>query len=538
MAYRERGRTPEAQRADRASGAQHRATEKPPDRAAAHPILGLQQKVGNQALGRLLRAGVIQAKLRVGQPNDRYEQEADRVAERVLKNNTQSCQRGGDCSGYQEGPSDLVQLKAKKTAPASGRSVPGNLLNHLGPSRPLNAPTRALFERRMGHDFSQVRVHTGEKAAKASRALNAHAFTIGQHIVFGKGNFALGRAEGKKLLAHELTHVIQQDSALGPRVQRAEIDDDPQFCQNLQDVTSRLDAHVNAALSAASSIQDGLDRVEAVYQQLGAGSPFSAIEEWAENLPATHQNRVPIKGTRFRTTENPFLLITGSPSGRRTGSGFVNAWMKGERAIGTLLKVGDQCIGSDKLGHFFQQGRDYFHISVVLNKGDNYARGFGEWLEGIMPSDPEVAAWIREMDDQGWPGFDRLAYNFSFWQGVFGLSTTGVFSRADLAANEAGMEFYKRVYASPNVTFSAQAYINGQWNERVNPSCFGPAMARLLAVNDPEFRRNHLAEMQAAYRSYTERAANTRQGISLSGQDELRRTMRRLLAPYVRRYSC
>ena len=218
--------------------------------------------------------------------------------------------------------------------------------------------------------------------------------------------------------------------------------------------------------------------------------------------------------------------------------GFINAWLKGERAIGTTLKVGNVCIGSDKLSHFFQQGRDYFKISALLGKGDSYAKAFGEWLEGKSPSDPDIQRWIDKMDSNDWPGFDSLKWGFDFWKGVFGLSTTGVFSNADLAANTAGMAFYKRVYASPNVRFSAKAYIAGNWNEVKNPSCFGRKLAPLIAINDPLFLQKHAADINKAWRKYLLKASNTKYGISPTGKKELQRTVEGLLAPYIAKYSC
>src|SRR5207253_648342 len=70
--------------------------------------------------------------------------------------------------------------------------------------------TRSFMEPRFGHDFSQVRVHTDERAAESARSVNALAYTAGQDVVFGGGQYEPGTNEGKKLLAHELTHVVQQ----------------------------------------------------------------------------------------------------------------------------------------------------------------------------------------------------------------------------------------------------------------------------------------------------------------------------------------
>ncbi|RCJ29427.1 hypothetical protein A6770_22105 [Nostoc minutum NIES-26] len=80
------------------------------------------------------------------------------------------------------------------------------------PGQPLEASTRTFMESRFGHDFSRVRVHTDAKAAESALAVNALAYTVEQNVVFGKGQYAPVTTPGKKLLAHELTHVVQQSS--------------------------------------------------------------------------------------------------------------------------------------------------------------------------------------------------------------------------------------------------------------------------------------------------------------------------------------
>jgi hypothetical protein len=83
-----------------------------------------------------------------------------------------------------------------------------------GGEQPLSSSVRAFFEPRFGHDFSQVRVHTDAKATESVRAVNARAFTVGRDLVFGAGQYALETAAGQRLLAHELTHVVQQNPHL------------------------------------------------------------------------------------------------------------------------------------------------------------------------------------------------------------------------------------------------------------------------------------------------------------------------------------
>jgi hypothetical protein len=92
------------------------------------------------------------------------------------------------------------------TAPSMVRDVVAS------PGRPLDAATRASMEPRFGHDLSQVRVHTDDQAAESARSVSASAYTAGNHVAFGAGQYAPGTLGGHRLMAHELTHVIQQSS--------------------------------------------------------------------------------------------------------------------------------------------------------------------------------------------------------------------------------------------------------------------------------------------------------------------------------------
>lgn len=108
------------------------------------------------------------------------------------------------------GPPAVAQRRAASGAasPTVAPSIVHDVLN--SPGRPLDAATRAFMEPRFGHDFSRVRVHSGSMAEQSARDLNAHAYTVGHNIVFGAGRFAPGTQEGRRLIAHELTHVVQQ----------------------------------------------------------------------------------------------------------------------------------------------------------------------------------------------------------------------------------------------------------------------------------------------------------------------------------------
>ncbi len=95
-------------------------------------------------------------------------------------------------------------------------AVPPIVHEALGSSgQPLDASTRAFMETRLGHDFGRVQVHADARAAESARALNAEAYTVGRDVVFGPGRYAPGTAAGRELLAHELTHVVQQAAGRG-----------------------------------------------------------------------------------------------------------------------------------------------------------------------------------------------------------------------------------------------------------------------------------------------------------------------------------
>jgi len=226
-------------------------------------LLWLQRRYGNRFVQKVIARNAIQAKLKVGQPRGKFEQEADRVAEQVMRMSEPKLQRQPE-----EEEEELLQTKplAEQIIPLAQRQVEeeeeeGELLQTKplaeqiiplvqrqveeeeeeelqtkelpsqipevtpnlearikargGSGQPLPASTRAFFETRFGYDFSQVRLHTDTEADALSRSLNSHAFTAGRNIFFRQGEYNAGSSDGQKLLSHELTHVLQQTGKLG-----------------------------------------------------------------------------------------------------------------------------------------------------------------------------------------------------------------------------------------------------------------------------------------------------------------------------------
>lgn len=158
------------------------------------------------------RQPVIQTKLQVNQPGDVYEQEADQVAKEVMRKTDPA---PGVPDDEDETKSSLMRKERAEpganaaTGPSDVPPTVQAVLNSGG-GQPLDTTTQAFMGRRFGHDFSRVRVHTDELAAKSARSVHALAYTVGRDVVFEQGQYAPETSDGKWLLAHELTHVVQQ----------------------------------------------------------------------------------------------------------------------------------------------------------------------------------------------------------------------------------------------------------------------------------------------------------------------------------------
>jgi hypothetical protein len=175
--------------------------------------------------------------LRIGAANDYFEQEADRVADEVMADGTAPrewslsrmgldapLQRKCSCGGSGKATGDCEECKDKEKDAATlqrqamGVRTPGEVPQIVhdvldSPGQPLDHNTREAMERRFGHDFARVRIHTDAIAAESARAVDALAYTVGHHIAFASGRYAPQTREGSHLIAHELAHNIQQRQA-------------------------------------------------------------------------------------------------------------------------------------------------------------------------------------------------------------------------------------------------------------------------------------------------------------------------------------
>lgn len=202
----------------------------------AAPAVGLDASDRSTQDGRS-----IQPKLTVNKPGDEYEREAERVADAVMRlpepesavdaqeeilsgriqrmcPRCQRRQRRGKPLNCEE-----CEQEVRRRPVADDLSATDDVEQAAAvasePGKPLSGRTRSFFEERMGRDFSDVRVHTGGEADQAARSINAEAFTYESNIVFKGGNYRPDDRGGRRLIAHELTHVAQQ-SGSKPEVQR------------------------------------------------------------------------------------------------------------------------------------------------------------------------------------------------------------------------------------------------------------------------------------------------------------------------------
>ncbi len=200
-----------------------------------------QHSMSNQAMQRMVRNHTLQRKLTINRPGDIYEQEADRVADAVMRmpdptagssspsvTSLSSVSTLRRCSCAQSSSSgECEECKAKRSLQRSAESASASTeappIVHdalRSPGQPLDQASRSFLEPRFGRDLSGVRLHTGRQAAESARAVNALAYTVGNSVVFAEGQYVPHTWSGRRLIAHELAHTVQQSSAPAAEIRR------------------------------------------------------------------------------------------------------------------------------------------------------------------------------------------------------------------------------------------------------------------------------------------------------------------------------
>lgn len=219
-----------------------------------HPLLNLQRAAGNRAVQRLFRAHTqpenkIPAGLQMSAPQDRSEREADHIAEKIMRM-----------------PAPAATPKGPSTSAAGASSLSGG-------GRPLPASARLFFESRFGHDFSGVRLHTDASAAASVRRLDALAYTVGSDIAFGAGQYQPETSAGRRLLAHELAHVVQQQADARPMLQR-------QPACNTTGSPKTIDVFVVQLPGSTRDASADIARANTIWHQCSVSINMAGGESW------------------------------------------------------------------------------------------------------------------------------------------------------------------------------------------------------------------------------------------------------------------
>jgi len=233
---------------------------------------------------------VVQPKLTVAAADDPYEREADAMADKVMRK-CAACEEEEKDIHRTASPSNSApaiiqrkcaaceeeELQRKEAAPSAVSAIPSTVhqtLQSLGHS--LDGGVQSFMEQRFGYDFSTVRIHDDPLANQSSTDINALAYTHGNHIVFGAGQYRLNTREGKHLLAHELTHVIQQK---GDRVYRRRLSEEDKK-QHLRSDRFKDNPRLQQAFNQSPTMQfgessEGVKEIQRALRDLGYQLPIS-----------------------------------------------------------------------------------------------------------------------------------------------------------------------------------------------------------------------------------------------------------------------
>lgn len=226
----------------------------------------------------------IQPKLKIGAPGDKYEKEADAVADQVMQM--------PDSSG-QEVPAakcdkGVLQMKSDHVTDSyASTSLAGTIDRTKGQGQTLPDGIQHELSDKIGADFSQVKVHTDTQAIQMSEELGAKAFTHGSDIYFNKGQYSPGSSQGKHLLAHELTHTVQQSGKVNARViQRVPLADfnsrHPGLIDEILDTSSDIDAFLQELDYSHSSVRNRTDTIRhngLTYNLASINRGFSRVQQ-------------------------------------------------------------------------------------------------------------------------------------------------------------------------------------------------------------------------------------------------------------------
>jgi hypothetical protein len=379
---------------------------KPNDKgnSALPPLSHLQKAAGNQALLGMLEAGAIKPKLRVSQPEDADEVEADRIAEQVTSEHS-GAGTEPSTAAIPLSPAKHATDLHREISSAGTTNAPDDLLQNIGPGQALDPAVRKTMESRFGQDFSGVRIHSNSRAAESARSVNARAFTLGRDIVFDTGEYSPSGSAGQQLLAHELTHIVQQGAShvtsgqvakpLSPGRSTAKVQRQPAPTGQPAASGSQLtQALYNQAVAALTTLPNADKKLIGILQQGKVGQRVLSVKAVASNqqVPApggTPSSSAPpaisvvfdleISADASKLPSGAFAQFVEDPANQTTISGTAATGFKFTRLLRIITKSATGPNTTSDLA------------SALLHEGTHMLLGIDRQLEQVQNVIPDPA---------------------------------------------------------------------------------------------------------------------------------------------------
>jgi len=359
---------------------------------------------------------LLQAKLTVNEADDQYEQEADQVANAVMRMSapSPSSDEEDDSPPIQRLAISSIQARADGSGEVSS-DVESRIQGLQGGGQPLPESERHFFESRMGADFSGVRIHSDTNAAQTSHDIQARAFTVGNDIAFNSGEYQPKSSAGRHLLAHELTHTIQQGAAgpLQAAVQAPSGTDtqSDQLNQSIQakafttgqDVAVRQGEYNPGSRGGQELIAHELGHV---VQQNGGAVQRSRFLERVEVVQEKENNKIIQRGAMLSKGTQPTVLLKLEGPKHEKGNSFA------------LVEAEGKLTDPSQRVHY-----DIKWDANVVPGGNHLGQQEGvasDWTEDKSPNGASVgdrnSPEAKYFDDKG--NVDKNGLTFSFNDGI------------------------------------------------------------------------------------------------------------------------
>ncbi len=402
-------------------------------------ILQLQRTIGNRATGRLLSAApAIQTKMEVGPVNDVHEQEADRVAREVVRRTDQpDAVQGKPAGNLQRQPlaPQITSLqRASDPSYQNGGALDGSLEQSIrqakGGGQAMDRKVQRQMESGFGASFGGVRIHRDAMADKLTHSVQAKAFTTGQDIFFKKGAYNPGSRGGKELLAHELTHTVQQG---GSDLQRDSLirrdflvqrDDEPGLVGNavgLGDIGGAIvevyeaysgDESANAIVKAVTQLSGGIADTKGGAGDAVGGLTGEGIGAWSSM----------IGGVTSLAAKGGGLMSSLADYGR-SALDYVSSFGYGSSYLGQMSAA---CTW---LGGWAKSASDlvnpYAFYTDLVASGSKAVTGIADgWKAGTALYD--LADLVKQASNRETKKAAELLFNMAWWKRVEGYSKSAV----------------------------------------------------------------------------------------------------------------